>query len=348
MSTPTDQFSSLSLDSHRPLGSQMAPTSEEVAERAVELQDIISSFDNRDFPSEFRLPIIQNIDRPSNLRLRSEEWTVAGDLPGSLLYWGAYDDKTWEVLNRIQDPAMRARAFYEKLYRRFTECFERYDAIDEPSTGTALRAEIDEVADELRYICEAVRKDRERRVQGEFETLEVVLGAFSKVCQRCDNKLPAAPSSQSPPGTRRSARLSQTDFGTSLYEVLIRNPSSSVKGDKFMLAALESFSSGALKHFEDSLVGLNGNLHELGAPQDYVTRFEGLQEKANEIAPPTTPTSQRKQPKSEPESSSRAAATGTEGESRARKGGPDTDTRTGTKRPAAETPGRGRKRAGKP
>ena len=39
----------------------MAPTAEEVRSRAVQLQDILSAFDERVLPSEYKLSIVENI-----------------------------------------------------------------------------------------------------------------------------------------------------------------------------------------------------------------------------------------------------------------------------------------------
>ncbi len=294
MSIPTDQFAQLTLES--PLQSsdtEMAPA-EEVKARALQLQDILSSFDETELPSEFRANTLSNIyqhmESPSGL---GRNHTIPGDLHGTLLQHGSYDDDFWAPLSKLYTPEDCARLLYEKLDRRFAACFEAYDEAcdrlaDDPAPAATIKASLQPILNDLVRLSVALRTDRERRphIKGqavplEAETLDRPLWALRQVCQRAEPVVPLIAES-----SRRSTRRTTPAKGDnlSLFGMLVRRADFD---EPFLLQALENFSGTALKQRLEALTALSRLLRSTGAPEFYIARFEALQDRANDESEPT-------------------------------------------------------------
>jgi len=285
MTTPTDQFARLTLES--PFVSSdtdMAPPNE-IRKRAVQLQDILSSFHETELPSEFQPNVFNNIDQnmnsPSGV---GSNHTIPGNLLGTLLQYGSYDDDFWDCLSRIQTPEHCARLFNEKLWRRFEACFGAYDVlVDRSPPAATARDAIQPQIDELVRLSNELNKDRKRRQYGDDQPLQIeaqtvaeCLRALNKVCQRTEPIVSPAvePSRRS---TRRTAPASTQNL--SLFGMLIRQAD---KDEPFFLDALEQFSGPALRQCLGTLTSLDGLLRSNGAPAFYIARFEALLRKAQD------------------------------------------------------------------
>jgi len=290
MSTPIDQFGQLTLES--PLQSSetaMAPP-EDIRARAVLLQDILSSFDITELPSEFQPNIFNNIKY--NLEVPSGiGWshTISGNLPGTLLQWGAYDDKAWEWLSQLQTPELRARLYYEKVQRRFDACFDAYDLLLEtPPTSATLKDSLQRIVADFVKLSSGLSKDRERRqeleaqeldvqpIPFEARTVEKILQAMRKACERAQPIIAPSPDS-SRRSTRRTASSSLDNY--SLCGILIRQAD---EDEPFLLHAVEQFSAPALRQCLESLTSLDALLRSAKAPEFYIARFEALKHKATQ------------------------------------------------------------------
>lgn len=339
MSTPTDQFGQLTLES--PLQSSytvMAPL-EDIRARAVLLQDILSSFDTTELPSEFQPNIFYNIEH--NLEMPSgigRSHTISGNLRGTLLQWGAYDEKAWEWLSQLQTPELRARLYYEKVQRRFDACFDAYDLLfDNPPTSTTLKVSLQRIIEDFVKLSSGLSTDRERREQMdaqpipfEAQTVEKILQALQKTCERAQPII--APDVES---SRRSTRRTASANLENLYGMLIRQAD---EDEPFLLYPLEQFSTPALRQCLESLRSLDALLRSAKAPEFYIARFEALKRKANEEIQPVPG----------------VGAGGSSGRGRGRGSGREADTdldpKPGQKRPnqAVETaPKRGRRAGGR-
>lgn len=289
MSTPTDQFANLSIE---PGKDSMAPTQDVVNHRAAELRDILSSFVEKILPNEFQAPIFQNITgkRPAPLRLKNEDWTISGNLPGTLLQWGSYDEQAWSFLKGLQSPDARAMVFLEKLKDRFQTCLDEYDELEGSISSATLRDEIYRIAGNLQYLSEAVYEDRKRREHWEVSTLKVALYALESLCKRTQTVIPISTGDSARRPSRRG--VSVNDVGLSLFAAVTK-PSSSQTSRPFLLDALELFSGAALKACHDQLVSIAGQLQSNNAADAYLRRFESLQQRMREesTAPPDPPAS---------------------------------------------------------
>lgn len=267
----------------------MSPTEEQVKYRATELQDILSSFDPEILPAQYEESTFQNVTRhqPSPVRRRrTSDWTITGNLAGTLLQWGAYNEEAWQFLGQIQSQAFRARAFSEKINRRFDVCFDDYDVLQTSTNATAIRDDVNLIAGKLHFLSNAIYEDRQHRQLGETDTLVVAFRALESLCERSRpfSIVPKVAIETTRRPTRRT--ISQTEARSesvhSLFAVVLGQNSGSSDTPNFLLEALECISSASLRTFLPQLVFINGLLHRHKADEGYIQRFEALQQKANE------------------------------------------------------------------
>lgn len=275
MSTPLEQFDRLTLDSE---DEAMALSSATIMERAADVQDLLSALSKEELlPSEIAMPIVEGIARPPQSRPKKSEWTIPADLEGTLMYWGCYDDQTYQVLTKFMSPTQRFVEFRQKLARRFTRCFDEYDELRDSGVSIArIKEQIAGIVDGLDDLCAAVHYDLQSRGREEKATLGVLLKALKDVCQRTDPMVGEEP--------RRSSRRpsSSAVTGPNLFDALVRGSARDSRNLPFMLPLLEEFSSAAQLYHLDKLVDINGLLNKKGAPADYIARFERLQVSARE------------------------------------------------------------------
>lgn len=273
MSTPTEQFSDLSLPD------DMSFASTTLERRKTEVRDILSSFDTDTLPSEYRDDIYAGIsDEQANRP--STEWTYPDDLEKTLTQWAIYDEQGWEFLNRWKTPRVRARFFTEKLRRRLDEQFTEYENIGDLETYersqraaavTSIRAQVAEICNELRSLVRAAGLDLKTRAAGQGDTVAVLLDSLEKICERDEDLCPV----------RRSGRRSTAgaERETSLYHYLIHEAPPDLPD--FMLDALNTVRESAPRilgsaSIRNRLVRIGGLLTGKGAPDDYRIRFESL------------------------------------------------------------------------
>lgn len=266
----------------------MPPTEEQVKYRATELQDILSSFDPSLLPIEYEESTFKNIigKRPSTPRRRQTEWTITGNLPGTLLQWGAYNEQGWQFLSQIQSPTFRAIAFSQKINRRFDMCFEEYDALGALTSATVIRERVNHIAESLDFLSNAIYEDRQSRQLGETDTLGVALRAIASLCKRTRPFVIATnvPAETARRPTRRnpSQGEAQSENVPSLFAVVLRKNDSSPGTPSFLLKALECVSGASLQSCLTQLISINGLLDQHKADEEYIRRFEALQQKARE------------------------------------------------------------------
>lgn len=281
MSTPTDRFANLSITSDE---IPMALPEDVVKERAAELRDIFCTFDLYKLPSEFETRTFNNIvvERPSPLRLKQEGYTISGNIYGSIIQWGAYDEDAYLVLRKFQSSNAVAKYISETIERRFDECFVEYDDLRGYSNSDEIRDNVYRIAGLLERLSTAIYKDRQRRETGEVATLRKVLDGLANLCERAESILPVGAAEPARRSSRRTASLG--DVGPSLFAAVVKQPmpGSDLAEDPFLLNALEIFSGMALQAHLRRLVYINGLLHRNSAPAAYIQRFEALQQKANE------------------------------------------------------------------
>lgn len=333
MTTPTEPFAHLSLSPNSPLFHMASP--EEVRRRAIVLQDILSSFSDKDLPSEVQPGILRNINQnmatPSALHT---DWTIQGNLQGSLLQWGAYNDEVWGALSKLQSSNTCAIIFHEKLKTRFHTRLGRYDDIvANPPNAETLKEDVRKVVNDLKTLSDILNRDRFRRQHDEINpnvevlTLKIALETLEAVCLRTQVIIP------SPSGSARRTRgntASINDPNLTLYMMLIKN--ADPDDHPFLLESIEKFSGGALRACHPALERISQILKSLRAPEAYIERFGALQRKARNVSQPST---------------TRRSSSGSSGHQRGHKADPKPGSkRSQTDVKTALTPSKRRKRTG--
>lgn len=279
---------------HLTINPEMSPTSEEVRARALEIRDVLSSFERDEFPFEYRTEIFMNLDRPLVSRPQQQsEWTIQEDFSGTMLQWASYDDQAYNVIKRIQPTAMLARCFHEKLSRRFDEIFLNYDEL--AGSGLAPQQALEEVkklAEDFHTIALAVQDDRRYRAQGQQETARRSLAALVGVCNRNTNIAAVPPSTQR---SRRSATASTTSpDNVNFLNVTTNIQREDESGVFLMLEVLGYYPAEIMAPMYSNLQSLSDLLRSHGAPTIYIARADLLAQRAADHIPelsPTTPTS---------------------------------------------------------
>lgn len=298
----------------------MATTDEGFEQRKMAVQDILSSFDREVLPSEFRVDLIGGVDKQQGQR-PSSEWTIPGDLMGSLLQWGIQDTPCYEFLERLQPTSARSRLFHEKVSRRLAGEFEKYKDLENDRSGSAadIRQEVRQIASSIRAIVEA---SWERQLMEDKAVPPVTfIKALGDVCE---NHLDLAGAGM------RTRRTSSSQSEASLFSMLVGD--TETDNEPFLLGLLDWIANKfveLLVPHRNTLEYIGGRLATLNAPQEYRTRYQEIvdmvkrnsdeeEEEASAGPPPPSP----------------APASG-EGPS-------------GTKRRAADVPGRkaGRRKMG--
>ena len=267
MSYPSEEFYNLSL--HSPM--QSPNPIEAFRRRKAEIQDILSSFSRDDLPSEFRSPLFQSISEAQ--RDRPGEWTIAGDLEGTLAQWGVHDVEVLRLLTRVQPEDTRSRLFHEKVARLLEMILEAYQNIDRSQSANEIRNEVQRVADRIRSIIEE-SKERQR-----MESRAVQPGVFVRVLRDvCENNLDIS-GGGSGVRTRRSSG-SQTEV--SLYHTLVADPPTD---EHFLLKLLDWVAEthrGLLIPHKGALERIDIKLETLRAPASYRSELRHIIRKLEE------------------------------------------------------------------
>jgi hypothetical protein len=240
------------------------PTNE-FNQRKTIVQDILSSFSVDLLPSELRPDIFRSIDREQ--RLRPSEWTITGDLEGTLMQWGVHHGHGYEFLKGLQPESVRSRLFHEKLSRRVEAEFEKYNNIDRSASVSEIRDDVRKIANNLQNLVDESlgRQTREERAVRPSEFVDILRDV-------CENSLDISGS-----GSRRTRRSSGSHGEASLFHMLILYPE--LGQDMFMLPLLDFMATDypeVLRPQRDRLEEIERRLTDLHAPNLYRTTFREI------------------------------------------------------------------------
>ena len=220
--------------------------------RAIQVQDMLSTFSRNSFPSEY---IRKNIyDRISLLAQPEaiDDCVIKEDLESTMFLLAVNSSSQYEVFHQAFPEERRARFFEEKLRRRIETGLNAFDLLGsayEVGVGAAEKVRIQEqvatIAAELEYIVRIVKFDRSYRQHGETETASHLVYLLQEVCNR-----------------------------NYLFQVLIGNAPS--HSPRFGLDALRVLSRDAIREQKEGLDDFRDLLVEHGAPQEYVREFDEI------------------------------------------------------------------------
>jgi len=270
MGTPTELFSNLSLQS------PMTQTSFNLEQRAEAIRDVLSTFHRDTLPLEYRPEIFRSIGS-EQARRPEFEWTMPGDLEGTLFKWATYKPQGFRFLSQIRSSEDSKLLFRQKVARRLKVEFDAYDLLPETrdDDGEAVilgpqdvLAEIHRIAGRLQALAVAVGTDAYQRRLDEESVGHLLLDAMHQICVRHEDKVARL---------RRSKRRRTVGGGeegeTSLVSILLRRQD---RQPAFMLGVLEGLSDRILGRLHDELDDIRPLLHVCGANDNYQTMFAGL------------------------------------------------------------------------
>jgi len=265
MSTPEDAFSRLSLGNYLAFDDPRC----DLSHRRHEVWDILSSFDKSTFAAEFRLADWNKVADPQ----RNSALTIPGDLEGTMLYRGCHDAAAWQALNKSLPSSVRAKMFSEKLSRRFSEQFQKFDGLQHTVRGgNEVRRKLEDILRAFRYLARIGRKDLMKRREGKATSIIVLLKVLRDVCE----DQTTIPSLQ----------------GSSIYHQLIRNAASDQ--EMFILDALEAVNftdpswtttTDDLREMAHQLQRIEAALRSRSAPSRYISSTRSITNAVQARAP---------------------------------------------------------------
>lgn len=282
MSFPTDQFASLSLKTDE-LDVEMSPN-EDLDFRVLYLQDLLSSFGDG-LPTECEPHIVKNIQdnvkKARHHRPATSDWTISGNLLGTLLQHGTYSDESWEFLTTLKADNDLAYTFEQKMKKRFDVCLQAYDKlVESPPSVDEIKALLGGIIDDLKALSREFAKDQKRRklfqnisASREASTFKVALDVLHEVCTRVSPILqnPSAAPRRTTRRTASNSGIQQSLFHSLIGEIRHENDRA------FMLDTLEECSLQARTRYFDEITAIVELVKIQGAPEAFCNRIELLQ-----------------------------------------------------------------------
>ena len=235
--------------------------------RKAEVQDILSSFSRDTLPTEFRPELLARIDKDQGRRPPTE-WTIPGDLEGSLLQWGVHDEECYNLLQRAQPAGTRFVLFNQKIARRLRAELHRCAEIDRSASSIEIRAEVNEISENLRSIVAASWS--RQVIEGKASPAGPFVETLNEICrhrERADN-------------SRHPKRASASHPEARLFNMLVVGP----RADQghFLLDLLDWVADNfieTLRPHTDALDSLAGHLAGIQAPKSYRKKFQEIIDK---------------------------------------------------------------------
>jgi hypothetical protein len=238
--------------------------------RKITIQDIMSSFDREALPSEYRAELFTSLVREQ--RQRPTEWTITGDLIGTLIQWGVHDEDFAQNLNRMQPEATRSRLFHEKVARRLEGELESYrDIVDDRGDGRIdIRHEVHNVSENLRRIVE---ESRDRQIkEGRAVRTGLFVDVLKDICERYNLDLSGV--------SQRTRRSSGSQNEISLFHMLLME--ARAEQGFFMLGLLDWLADDhreVLMPHRNTLEQIGSRLTTLDTPTPYRNKFQEILDK---------------------------------------------------------------------
>jgi hypothetical protein len=222
-------------------------------QRALEVRDILSTFDRDELPTEYidepRYGRIEMLEEPKPL----DHCLEVGDLKYTIFQLAVNCSTIYWIFRQLLPEERCAQFYAEKFNRRVNSQLDHFDKLAVNSEEGAItpgeaEEEVDRIARNLRLLVENARIDFEQRKRGDRKMVANFVGMLKEVCVR--NK------------------------GTSLFQALIGNPPT--PEPKFGLDALEAFPKPAIAEQSRGLENVQRLLIENDAPLEYRRAFDEI------------------------------------------------------------------------
>ncbi|KAL9639886.1 MAG: hypothetical protein Q9164_000634 [Protoblastenia rupestris] len=261
--------------------------------RSDALCDMLSTFDHRILPEEFRNNFINRAPAISNLDDCLEPW----NLSVTIYRMAMVDVAVFEALRRTVPPHLCANRYMTKQKSRLDEAIDRLDQAEQARTGVPAAIVID-CARSLRIIVHQLCQDRNKRpplAADQTSYLSTILvDLIRSVCAR-NRDLRVGD------GPRARSR------NHNLYTCLIGNPpieptAPDYMNDAFVVDRLRVFPSDDWKHLFEDLTNIRDEIverateHERASPAYAAILEEMLREYTMHAEEPSSSSSQMRMP----------------------------------------------------
>jgi hypothetical protein len=222
-------------------------------QRALEVRDILSTFDRDELPTEHidepRYGRIEMLEEPKPL----DHCLEVGDLKYTMFQLAVNCSTVYWIFRQLLPEERCAQFYAEKFNRRVKSQFDHFDKLGtnpEEGTGPAgeVEEEVDQIARDLRLLVENARVDFEQRKRGDRKMAAYLVDMLKEVCVRNE--------------------------GTSLFQALIGDPPT--PEPKFGLDALEALPKAVIAEQSRGLDNIQRLLVENDAPLEYRRAFDEI------------------------------------------------------------------------
>ena len=264
-------------------GSKVTPR-----QRAIEVRDILSTFDRRQFPSEFiKDKIFDRVEYLEDPR-PIEDCVEKEDLEATWFILGVNRSVMFWMLRELVPEERCAQYFAEKLKRRIDDEMEELDELGKEATAPPgpNQPSVDDIAANLRTIVERVRLEQLERRHENADVAKHLVYLLHKICQRNSSG-----SRERSSGARRSLR-----GGGNIFQILIGNAPTQVP--HFALDALDVLPAHAIAEQGSGLDAVRELLIENGIRKDsiYLREFDRIRARPMPVVEPGETSSGRKRP----------------------------------------------------
>jgi hypothetical protein len=222
-------------------------------QRALEVRDILSTFDRDELPTEYidepRYRRIEMLEEPKPL----DHCLEVGDLKYTMFQLAVNCPTVYWIFRQLLPEERCAQFYAEKFNRRVKSQFDHFDKLTtNPEEGAGplgeVEEEVDQIARDLRLLVENARVDFEQRKRGDRKMAANLVDMLKEVCVRNE--------------------------GTSLFRALIGNPPT--PEPKFGLDVLEALPKAAIAEQSRGLDNIQRLLIENDAPLEYRKAFDEI------------------------------------------------------------------------
>lgn len=234
--------------------------------RQQKARDILSAFNEKVIPEEFR----QDIHETSDLVRTPEQCVVQGDFEATMFRLAVHDDNVYSSLRKVMPAGACAVIFFDKLQKKSRKLLTDFDAYCESgkprSDGT--RLEVSVVVKELFHIVEQIESNIVARApHGSKGAGELLVGMLTELCSRNFDAMEGS-------SWGRKVPAQEDEDDRNLYEQLIGQTDES-RGF-FILDALEYIPSSVILEWKPRLMLALEKLERNRAPAPYIRKLQSL------------------------------------------------------------------------
>jgi hypothetical protein len=235
--------------------------------RKLEVQDILSAFEENLLPADYRQDIF---DKISNTREDPQNCVEQMDLQGTIFRLAVSDDAVYESLRKAMPAGLRANIFFEKLRKGMNDVLRVLDeyarfGTRRPDDLQVQPVEISVIAEELRDCVRKVHANVQiRSPYGQRYAARPVIALLEDICvkRNCDVFERSDWGREEPPGEGHDDR-------NLFHHLMVRTP----EFGSLILDILEDLDNDTLSTFKEHLDTIRDHLKFTREPLPFVKRL---------------------------------------------------------------------------